>query len=306
MNGILIVDKPANLTSHDVVSRVRRAACQKKVGHAGTLDPLATGVLVLALGQATRTIEYLTSHDKVYEAVVQLGAVTDTYDAEGQVVRQYEGVFPTREQVETSLSLFRGDILQKPPIFSAIKKGGEPLHKKARRGEQVEIAPRPITIYDLILTGWNETEFSLHVRSSKGTYIRSLAYDIGEHLGVGAHLKQLRRIESGMFTLADAHSFDFIMSATPSEIEPLLLPVGIGLDALPSLVVDERMRKELSHGRPLSGLVYNRANNESVIRAIDEAGTLMAILGWDDRKGWQPKKVFIQPKGQSSLPALGK
>lgn len=293
MNGILIVDKPANLTSHDVVGKVRRAANQKKVGHAGTLDPMATGVLVLALGKATRTIEYLTLQDKTYEAVVQLGTVTDTYDAEGKVVRQYEGALPTREQVEGSLSLFRGDILQKPPIFSAIKKGGEPLHKKARRGEQVEISPRPITIYDLTLTGWHGTEFSLHVHCSKGTYIRSLAYDIGEHLAVGAHLKQLRRTASGIFTLADAHPLATIVSATPDELEPLLFPVGTGLDTLPSLVIDERMRKELSHGRPLEEHVYAAANKQSPIRAIDQTGALIAILGWHDQKGWQPKKVFI-------------
>jgi len=293
MNGILIVDKPANLTSHDVVAKVRRAARQKKVGHAGTLDPMATGVLLLALGKATRTIEYLTLQDKTYEAVVQLGAVTDTYDAEGKVVRQHEGALPTREQVEASLSLFRGDILQKPPIFSAIKKGGEALYKKARRGEQVEIKARPITIYELTLTGWHATEFSLHVHCSKGTYIRSLAYDIGEHLAVGAHLKQLRRTASGMFTLDHAHSLAAITSATPDELEPLLFPVGTGLDTLPSLVVDERMRKELSHGRPLPKNVYAKVKNEPIIRAIDQTGTLIAILAWHDRKGWQPKKVFI-------------
>ena len=294
MNGILIVDKPAGMTSHDVVSKVRRVARQKKVGHAGTLDPMATGVLVLALGQATRTIEYLTLQDKIYEAVVQLGAVTDTYDAEGKVVRQHEGALPTREQVEASLSRFRGDILQKPPIFSAIKKGGEALYKKARRGEQIEIQARPLTIYDLTLTEWQPSELSLHVHCSKGTYIRSLAYDIGEDLTVGAYLKQLRRTASGLFTLANAHSLATVISATPDELEALLFPVGTGLDALPSFVADERVKKELSYGRALPRHVYTKVNNEQLVRAIDQTGTLIAILGWNAQKGWQTKKVFIR------------
>ncbi|MBA3530322.1 MAG: tRNA pseudouridine(55) synthase TruB, partial [Ardenticatenales bacterium] len=193
LDGLLIVDKPQGMTSHDVVARLRRVTRMKKIGHAGTLDPLATGVLVLALGKGTRTLEYLTGQDKVYEATVYLGQSTDSYDAEGEVLTRHEGALPEQSEVEAALDAFRGDIWQKPPIFSALKQGGEPLYKKARRGESVEIEARPVTIYNLVLTFWNPPEVGLYVHCSKGTYIRSLAHDLGVALGVGGHLKALRR-----------------------------------------------------------------------------------------------------------------
>ena len=293
MNGILIIDKPPGPTSHDVVAKVRRAARQKKVGHAGTLDPLATGLLVLALGQATRTIEYLTNDDKIYEATVCLGQMTTTYDAEGEIIRQYTGSLPTKETVEGALAQFRGDILQKPPIFSAIKKGGEALYKKARRGESVDIAARPITIYDLRLTTWQPPDIGLHVHCSKGTYIRSLAHDLGGWLGVGAHLKQLRRTASGNFTLANAHPLATITAATPEQIDQLLLPVGTGLESIPALTVEQATITWLRHGRALPKNAYAK-QTDGIIRAIDERGQLVAILSWHNKKGWQPKKVFVR------------
>ncbi|MDQ4075011.1 MAG: tRNA pseudouridine(55) synthase TruB [Chloroflexota bacterium] len=288
MDGILIVDKPAGLTSHDVVAKVRRAARMKKVGHAGTLDPLATGVLVLALGKATRTIEYLTEHDKVYEARLRLGQSTTTYDAEGEVVTRHEGALPARETVDAALDHFQGDILQKPPIYSAIKKGGEALYEKARRGESVEVAPRPVTIYTLEMTDWAPPEVGLHVHCSKGTYIRSLAHDLGEALGVGAYLSTLRRTASGSFSLNQAHPLDAITDATCEEIESLLLPVGAGLDALPMIEVDEAAQQALRHGRSLSS-----GEGEGLVRAVDENGHLIAILQWHPDRGWQPVKVFV-------------
>jgi tRNA pseudouridine55 synthase len=288
MNGILIIDKPLHLTSHDVVARVRRAAGQRKIGHAGTLDPLATGVLVLGLGKATRTIEYLTNDDKLYEAKVRLGQSTTTYDAEGEVVLQYEGLLPTAEGVESKLEQFRGAIMQKPPIFSAIKKGGEALYKKARRGETVKIEPRPITIYKLELTSWQPPDMGLTVHCSKGTYIRSLAHDLGAALGTGGHLVGLRRTASGSFTLADAYPLEDITTTTADQIQRLLKPLGTGLEAIPALTVDEATIKHIRHGRVLPA-----TKGEGLRRILDQNGRLVAILQWRDGRGWQPKKVFI-------------
>jgi tRNA pseudouridine55 synthase len=288
MNGILIVDKPQGRTSHDVVAAVRRAARTKKVGHAGTLDPMATGVLVLALGKATRTLEYLTAHDKTYNATVRLGATTDTYDAEGQVTFSHDEPLPSLEAVEAALEGFRGQIGQVPPLFSAIKQGGEALYEKARRGETVELAPRPITIYRLAVTDWQPPDLSLHVHCSKGTYIRSLAHDLGQALGIGGHLTALRRVASGSFTLAQAHALEAIAAATPQEIEALLLPVGFGLETLPTLQVSDAEIIELQHGRALSA-----EQGEGTVRALNAQGTLIAILHWQPERGWQPEKVFV-------------
>ncbi len=288
MNGILIVDKPLGPTSHDVVAVVRRAARQKKVGHAGTLDPLATGLLVLALGQATRTIEFLVGHDKVYEARVRLGQATTTYDAEGETIATHEGPLPTRDEVETALGALRGEIMQRPPIFSAIKQGGEALYEKARRGEAVEVAARPVTIHALRVTAWEPPHVGLHVHCSKGTYIRSLAHDLGAALGVGGHLSALRRVASGAFTLAQARPLDAIKSATPEEIEAMLLPVGVGLEALPTILVDAAAQQALQRGRALPA-----PTGEGTVRALDESGALVAILRWRDDRGWQPEKVFV-------------
>lgn len=287
MDGLLVVDKPAGLTSHDVVARVRRVARMKKVGHAGTLDPLATGLLVLALGQATRTLAYLTDQAKVYEARVRLGQASSTYDAEGELSAPLPGPLPERAQVEAALGAFRGDILQKPPLYSAIKKGGEALYKKARRGETVEVAARPVTIYELHLTEWQPPEVGLYVHCAKGTYIRSLAHDLGAALGVGGYLSALRRTASGPFTLAQAHPLAAIEPLDPEALAERLLPLGTGLEALPSLHVDEQAVTALRHGQALPA-----ASGEGQCRALDAQGQLVAIVRWHPERGWQPEKVF--------------
>jgi tRNA pseudouridine55 synthase len=289
LDGILIVDKPQGLTSHDVVARLRRLTRMKKIGHAGTLDPLATGVLVLALGKATRTLEYLTAHDKVYEAIVLLGESTDSYDAEGEVLTRHEGPLPDEQAIEAALDDFRGDIWQKPPLFSALKQGGEPLYKKARRGEQVEVEARPVTIYNLALTFWRAPDVGLYVHCSKGTYIRSLAHDLGAALGVGGHLKALRRTASGAFTLADAHDLAVLEHATAEEIAGLLLPVGAGLERIPALTVENDAIASLRHGQALPA-----PEGEGLRRAVDAAGRLIALLRWREGRGWQPEKVFLE------------
>ena len=258
LHGLLIVDKagydPAQpdarlWTSHDVVARVRRLSGQRRIGHTGTLDPLASGLLVLCLGQATRLVEYYQGHDKRYEAVVTLGSATDTYDAVGETVAEAPVPTLSDDQVEAALANFRGDIAQKPPIYSALKQEGEALYAKARRGEEVVVQARPVTIHQLNLVARTPTTLTLDVTCSAGTYIRSLAHDLGEALGTVAHLAALRRSAAGSFTLADAHTIPMIEAAAEAgTLHELLLPLGVKL-GLPTMTLDEATALRLNHGQ---------------------------------------------------------
>ncbi len=203
MDGIVNLCKPVGMTSHDVVARVRRLTHQRRVGHAGTLDPAASGVLPVCLGQATRVVEYLSESGKSYRATMVFGVVTNTYDAEGEVVRSAP-VHLTHEAIEAALPAFLGNQMQVPPLYSAIKKDGQPLYKLARAGVEVELEPRPVVISRLEVLEWQAPVLTLEVECSKGTYIRSLAYDLGERLGCGAHLGGLVRLRSGPFTLEES------------------------------------------------------------------------------------------------------
>jgi tRNA pseudouridine55 synthase len=191
VRGILLLDKPSGPTSHDMVYAVRRGAREKRVGHAGTLDPLATGLLVLCLGSATRLSEYLAGKDKRYRAQVRLGQTTTTYDAQGDITSE-AATLPGRDQAEAALEQFRGPQLQVPPQYSAIKRGGQKAYEAARRGEYIELEARPVEFYEITLTAWQPPELTLEVHCSAGTYIRALAHDLGQALGCGAHLAGLR------------------------------------------------------------------------------------------------------------------
>ena len=212
MDGIFNIDKAVGMTSHDVVARVRRLTRQKRVGHAGTLDPAASGVLPICLGQATRVAEYLSESGKAYRAVVVFGAVTDTYDAEGEVLRSAP-VDLTREQIAAALPEFLGPQMQLPPLYSAIKVAGQPMYKLARAGIEAERHARPIVISRLDLLDWQSPVLTLEVECSKGTYIRSLAYDLGERLGCGAHLGGLVRLRSGPFSLDESLTLEALAQA---------------------------------------------------------------------------------------------
>jgi tRNA pseudouridine55 synthase len=258
LHGLLVVDKagydPAHpdarlWTSHDVVARVRRLSGQRRIGHTGTLDPAASGLLLLCLGQATRLVEYYQGHDKLYQAVVQLGTATDSYDAVGEVVAHAPVPTLTAAQIERVLTRFRGDILQTPPIYSALKQEGETLYAKARRGETVTVAARPVTIHALTLVAHSANTLMLDVHCSAGTYIRSLAHDLGMALGTVAHLAALRRVAAGAFTLADAHTLAATEAAAAAgTLRDLLLPLGMGL-GLPTLTVDAETALRLSQGQ---------------------------------------------------------
>ena len=225
MNGILLVDKPADWTSMDVCAKLRGAVGEKRVGHSGTLDPMATGLLVVFLGRATRAVEFAEADEKSYEATLRLGVVTDTQDTTGTVLESHP-VAVTEDALEAALARFRGEIEQLPPMYSAIKIDGQPLYKAARKGGEVERPKRRITIYALERRGGELPEAALYVRCSKGTYIRALCHDIGKALGCGGAMAALRRTAAGPFRLQDAHTLDEILAAAEEgSLARWLLPV---------------------------------------------------------------------------------
>ncbi len=290
--GFLNIDKPAGMTSHDVVNKIRRGLKVKKAGHAGTLDPMATGVLVMGVGPATRLNEYAMASQKGYRARIKFGATTDTYDAEGETLIERDASQLTYEAVEAALAPFRGDIQQVPPMYSAIKQGGKKLYELARAGETVERPPRPVTIHRLKLVEWDESgetpECVLDVECSAGTYIRSLAYDLGEALAVGAHLTALRRTQSGTFTTDNAVSLDMLLSA--ENWRDHLLPPDTVLSHLPALHLDEMDADHVRHGREIAGYVPD--DDDELARAYASDGPLLAVMKVE-RGHWRPHKVFL-------------
>jgi tRNA pseudouridine55 synthase len=214
INGFVVIDKPAGITSHDVVSRVRRILGTRKVGHTGTLDPFATGVLPIAVNDGTKAIPFLDEGIKCYEALMQLGVVTDTLDMTGKILRESDCSFVSRQQLLVVFKHFNGLILQTPPMYSAIKQGGQPLYKLARLGQEVERAARPVEIYSIELLSITLPFVSIRVTCSRGTYVRTLADDIGAVLGCGAALKELRRTASGPFEISSAHTLEELERVT--------------------------------------------------------------------------------------------
>jgi tRNA pseudouridine55 synthase len=233
-DGVLLIDKPPEHTSHDVVARLRGILKMKRIGHAGTLDPMATGLLVMLVGKATRLSQYLMSVEKEYTGTIKLGEVTNTQDAEGEIVSTTPVPSLTEDDVRKALNGFLGDQYQIPPMFSAIKIGGKPLYKSARAGEEVEREPRFIRVMSYELTRWESPEIDFRVLCTKGTYVRTLAHDLGQRLGCGAHLKALRRISSGTLNVSRAVTLEQLQKMTPSEIEKVLIP---GYEAAPSVAL---------------------------------------------------------------------
>jgi tRNA pseudouridine55 synthase len=219
------VDKPQGLTSHDVVYRLRRKLSMKKIGHAGTLDPMATGLLIMLIGKATRISQYLMSVDKVYEGEATLGVLTDSQDAEGEVMETRPVPELTESQVREAMKGFLGDQYQTPPMHSAIKIDGVPLYKMARKGEEVEREPRFIRVSAFNLQSFSPPKLTFDLHCTKGTYVRTIAYDLGNKLGCGAHLSALRRTGSGKFSIGQCLTLDEIEALPVSEIEKRLIPV---------------------------------------------------------------------------------
>ena len=287
MDGILNADKPRGLTSHDVVDRVRSVAGTRRVGHAGTLDPMATGVLLVCVGRATRVAEYLMASPKTYRARVRLGVTTDTCDAEGEIVEE-RPVAVDRGAVERALDRFRGPILQVPPMYSALKRGGRRLYELAREGVTVEREPRPVEIYRLELVEWESPELVLETTCSPGTYVRSLAHDLGRELGCGAHLIGLVRLASGDFRLEDAVGMDVL---TPERLPSLLLPLDAALGRYPALHLDEQAAQAVRSGRAVEG--PSLGGETDLARAYAPDGTFLAVMVYrPGQRIWHPRKVF--------------
>ncbi len=290
ISGVLVVDKPVGLTSHDVVQIIRNGTNLRRAGHTGTLDPRASGVLVVLLGPAVRLSEYVSASDKRYQAVLRLGTRTDTYDAEGTILES-SPVNITEEQFKESLSKFVGEIEQVPPPYSAIKVQGRRSYDLARSGEEVELAPRKINVYNLELLEWASPEAVIDVYCSSGTYVRSLAHDVGEDLGCGAHLIGLRRTKSGRFSLRDAVPLSRLRDAfEKGNWYQYLIPAAEALSEWPAVELSSQEVDTIRHGNriPADPTVGTLA------RGVSEQGELVALMELDvETSEWKPKKVFF-------------
>lgn len=288
-SGILLLDKPEGITSNAALGRAKRIVGIKKAGHTGTLDPMASGLLVLCFGQATKVAGFLLDSDKTYEAQVQLGVTTDSEDAEGEVLEQKPVPNLDNASVEAVLERFRGPIEQIPPMHSALKHKGRRLYELARRGETVERPPRAVVIHALELIDRSEEALLLRIACSKGTYIRSLARDIGEAVGCGAHLCGLRRTASEPFYIADAVKLDALESLTREQARALLTPPDRALEYLPAVKLCEQQAQRIVQGQRLSGL---RALHVGQVRIYGPQG----FLGIGEMEGQghlRPVRLFI-------------
>lgn len=287
-SGLLILDKSVGMTSHDAVQRARRLLGERRVGHAGTLDPLASGVLLVCAGWAARLIEYLVGLPKVYETTVRLGQTTASYDAEGEVIRE-RPVAISDEQLAAALDRFRGPIRQQAPIYSAIKQDGRPLYELARSGEAVEAPVRDVVIHELTVLGLRPPFLDLRVGCSSGTYIRSLAHDLGEALGTGGYVSALRRTAVGPFTLAEAVALE---SLTPETAAARLLPPERIVSHMPRLAVDDEEARRLLLGQRLIADESRLARGRAAAFAPD--GRFIGIVAVAGEAGdvWQPEKMI--------------
>jgi tRNA pseudouridine55 synthase len=288
MDGILIVDKPAGPTSHDVVDRVRRAIGVRQIGHTGTLDPFATGVLVLVVGRATRLAQFLTAADKTYDATIRLGISTDTYDATGRVAAvgpsgldggtPTDTALPDRAAIEKALSTFVGTYPQAPPPFSAKKVDGIRAYVRARQGTPVKLKPVIVSAYELVLESVEAGLVRLRIRCSAGFYVRALAHALGEHLGVGARVEALRRIATGGFGISQAVALDRIEQEGPAA-SLHLLPIAEALPGLPAVTLTGPGVSRAIHGVALSGtdFLMPPPEDEGPVRLVGPDGQLVAI-----------------------------
>ena len=272
-NGIIIIDKPQDWTSMDVCAKLRRLLGERRVGHAGTLDPMATGVLTVFVGRATRAVEFAERGNKEYEAVLRLGLDTDSQDTTGNVLSEAP-VTCTREEIEAVLPQFRGEILQVPPMYSALKVNGKKLYELARKGKTVERKPRPVTIEALELgKSLGEQDYALRIRCSKGTYIRTLCHDIGQALGCGGVMAALRRTEAAGYTLADCVTLEEVAQAAEAgTTEKLLRPVDTLFAQYPALTVRGRQEQLCRNGNPIRS-----PGEDGTFRVYAEDGTFLLL-----------------------------
>lgn len=296
MDGVLVVDKPAGPTSFDVVRRIRTLLGVKKVGHTGTLDPFATGVLPLCLGEATKVAGYVLEGDKAYDAGILLGAETDTQDVTGRVVR--EAAIPplTRESIEAALSRFRGTFAQTPPMYSAVKVKGKRLYELAREGKEIERPARQVTVHELVLQDFSADRLSLRVRCSKGFFVRTLAEDLGRALGTAARLERLRRLHSGPFSLAQALSPDaleaLVKEGGNARVQAHLLDLDQALAELTPAIVTSEQARAVLHGVPIEV-----AGPPGLVRVKGADGNLLAVADRLPNGRLSYRRVMKAPRG---------
>ena len=312
VSGFLNVDKPAGWTSFRVAALVRRRSGVRRDGHTGTLDPTATGVLVVCLGAATRLSEYVMELPKAYRAEVRLGVATDTFDAAGVPVSEADPSGVSREQVEEALAAFRGEIEQVPPLFSAIKHAGEPLYRYARSHREVQPQPRRVVIYRLQLLDFQPPLVSIELECGKGTYVRSLAHDLGQRLGCGAHLASLIRLRVGPFVLEDACAWPRLEQAfTEDRWQEFLLPPDAALAHWARIDLTDEQATAVRFGQALAaeGLALSPPQEPvdgALARAYGPEGGLLALLRYDGPAGvWHPSKVFAAAGNAREDPAQG-
>jgi tRNA pseudouridine55 synthase len=302
INGFVVIDKPAGITSHDVVSRVRRILGTRKVGHTGTLDPFATGVLPVAVHDGTKTIPFLDEGVKCYEALMQLGVVTDTLDMTGKLLRESDCSSVSEQQLLEVFDHFTGPILQIPPMYSAIKQGGQPLYKLARMGQEVERSARPVEIHSIEPLSFNPPFVSIRVTCSRGTYIRTLADDIGTMAGCGAALKELRRTASGPFEISAAHTLEDLESAAlEGRLSSLFITPFMALAHLQNIPLTDAGLAKVSFGRsPLWNETIGQVDtlpDETALVRLSHNGILVAVAqvskGSDGLSAIVLKRVFV-------------
>jgi tRNA pseudouridine55 synthase len=278
LDGVVVVNKPTGWTSHDVVAKMRGIAGTRSVGHLGTLDPIATGVLPVMVGQATRLAQYFDKSEKAYEAVVRFGFATTTYDREGEPTTPKTDVGVTAGQIEGCLAPMRGDIAQMPPPVSAKKIDGVPAYKLARKNLPVDLKPVPVSIYELTLLGVEGDRARLRVRCSAGTYIRSIAHELGIALGCGAHVDALVRTASGSFTLGQARTLeDLQLLKAEGRLHEALLPMAELLPEFPGVFIDDVTTRQVRQGRDFSVSAFRANAGAGHVKAIGPDGTLVAI-----------------------------
>jgi tRNA pseudouridine55 synthase len=278
LDGVIVVDKPEGWTSHDVVNKVRRIAQTKKVGHLGTLDPIATGVLPLVIERATRLAQFYTHSDKIYEGVVRFGWSTSSYDRAGQATSERVEVHLTAEEVEAALKPFRGEFAQRPPAVSAKKVDGRRSYELARKNIAVELAPVAVHVYELTLLELNGCEARLRVHCSGGTYVRSIAHDVGQAVGCGAHLIELRRLASGEFEIDQARTLEQLEALAAEErLIDAFVPVERLLPGFPSVFVDDLTATQVRNGRNFPASPFRPGPPSKYVKAVTRAGSLVAI-----------------------------
>ena len=278
MDGVIVIDKPEGWTSHDVVNKVRRIAKTKKVGHLGTLDPIATGVLPLVIERATRLAQFYTRSDKIYDGLVRFGWSTSSYDRAGEPTSEKVEVRLTAEELERALAKFRGEFAQRPPAVSAKKVEGRRAYELARKNIAVELEPVRVHVYELTLLELRGDVARLRAHCSGGTYMRSIAHDLGQALGCGAHLQELRRLASGEFELEQARTLEQLEAlAAEDRLADALVPPGKLLPAFPSVLVDDVTAAQIRNGRDFPASPFRAQPPSKYVKAVTRTGELVAI-----------------------------